>query len=64
MKRLYLLKVLLMAQNARDAEEMKIVLTPNNRFYEYKEGEEMFFNCTDLSASNYTLTLTKGKNIT
>jgi len=63
MKRVNLLKVLLLAWNVRDAEEMKIVLTPNNLFYEYKEGEEMVFNCTDLSASNYTLTLTKGKKI-
>jgi hypothetical protein len=58
-----MLKVFLLARKVRDAEEMKIVLMTNNRFYEYKEGEDMNFNCTDLSASNYTLTLTKGKQI-
>jgi len=46
-----------------DSEEMKIAIATNNRFYEYKEGDEMNFNCTDLSASNYTLTLTKGFTI-
>jgi hypothetical protein len=62
------LKVPLMAPRARnvrdaDLEQMRIVLTSNNRFYEYKVGEEMSFNCIDLSASNYTLTLTIGINI-
>jgi hypothetical protein len=43
-----------------DSEEMKITIAANNRFFEFKEGDEMNFNCTDLSASNYTLKLTKG----